>query len=200
MAPLTMFQGLTLHSKADPATFEDLRPHITRTVKWTPHGVYFPLFPKYLRQNDTLAGVEEAQVLMRRERARRKRLDVTDEQEQVYEKLDDMMTVIAIRVEAAAKLGLDEQIDEPLTPTKEEDVDQSEEMNREVGKMAKIVGLRRRTKFNEKMVTAESWSEEMKLFTVRLQDMSTCLMVKKGKPHHVRRRRGRETKKEEGGG
>lgn len=175
-----MFQGLTLHSKADPATFKDLRPHITRTVKWTPHGVYVPLFPKYLRQNDTLVGVEEAQVLMRRERARRKRLDVTDEQKQVYEKLDDMMTVTATSAEAAAKLGLGEQTEEPLTPTKEEeDVDQSEEMNKEVGKTAKIVGLRRRTKFNDKMVTVESWSEEMKLFTVRLQDLSTCLMVKR---------------------
>lgn len=66
IAPLTMFQGLTLHSKADPATFKDLRPHIPRTVKWTPHGVYFPFFAKYVRQKDTLAGVEESQCYSKR--------------------------------------------------------------------------------------------------------------------------------------
>ena len=67
--------------------FKNVRPHTTRTVKWTQHGVHFPLFEHYIAQNETIDGVEEANALMRRERARRKRLPVPKESKIIEDRL-----------------------------------------------------------------------------------------------------------------
>ena len=67
------FSGIPLHSKTEPGTFKDIRPHITRTVKWTKHGINFPLFEKSIIHNETIEGIESCNIQMKRERARRKK-------------------------------------------------------------------------------------------------------------------------------
>ena len=45
MAPPHQFEGLPLRVETGRRKFVNVRPHITRTVKWSPHGIHFPLFP-----------------------------------------------------------------------------------------------------------------------------------------------------------
>ena len=71
---LGAFNQLPLHAEAEARFFQACQPHITRTVKRTPHGVHFPLFQRYVEQNETIEGVEEALNLMQRERRRRRRM------------------------------------------------------------------------------------------------------------------------------
>ena len=75
IAPLDQFEGLPLHVETDGRKFGNVRPHITRTVKCSPHGIHCPLFPKYTRDNDTIEGFEECKTYARKEVARRKRMD-----------------------------------------------------------------------------------------------------------------------------
>jgi hypothetical protein len=72
VADLNDFAGLPLHVNAEPGIFKNVRPHVTRTVNWTAGGATFPLLPRYLEHNETLKGIEECEIHMRYERAKRK--------------------------------------------------------------------------------------------------------------------------------
>jgi len=72
IADLNDFSGIGLHTKTEPGKFKNVRPHITRTVKWSPHGKNFPLFARSVQHNQTIEGIEECEVQMARERKRRK--------------------------------------------------------------------------------------------------------------------------------
>ena len=67
------FSGLSMHTKAEPSLFKNCKPHITRTVKWTKHGINFPLFEKSILHNETIEGIEQANIQMNRERLRRRK-------------------------------------------------------------------------------------------------------------------------------
>ena len=68
------FNGLSLHTDAEPGLFANCRPQITRTVKWTKYECEFPLFQKSIQHTETLEGIEMAMLQVLRERRRRKRL------------------------------------------------------------------------------------------------------------------------------
>lgn len=119
-------------------------------------------------------------MLLKKERARRKRLTLNDDQKQVYERIDDMMTVPTVSQGTVEALKLERPDDEPLTPTGEErkeGVATSREKDN-VGKLARVKGLKKSVKYNETIATIENWLEESRLYTVRTQDLSTVLMVK----------------------
>lgn len=73
VADFDTFQGLSMHTDAEPGIFKNCRAQITRTVKWTPHGSYFPLFVRSVEHNETIDGLDMAMLQMKRERCRRKR-------------------------------------------------------------------------------------------------------------------------------
>ena len=73
MADLNDFSGIGLHTKMEPGKFKNVRPHITRTVKRSPHGKSFPLFARSVEHNQTIEGIEECELQMTRERKRRKK-------------------------------------------------------------------------------------------------------------------------------
>ena len=66
---------MPLHIDVEPGVFKNVRPHVTRTVKWTPGGDTFPLLARSIEHNETLEGIEKCQAYMKYERARRKKQD-----------------------------------------------------------------------------------------------------------------------------
>ena len=73
VADLNDFAGLPLHVDVEPGHFRNVRPHVTRTVNWTPAGATFPLFARSVEHNETIEGIEQCGAHMKQERARRKR-------------------------------------------------------------------------------------------------------------------------------
>ena len=66
------FANIPLHTQAEPGLFKNCKPHITRTVKFTHYGADFPLFNKYIRENETIEGIDVAMRMMQREKGKKK--------------------------------------------------------------------------------------------------------------------------------
>ena len=67
------FNGISMHTKTEPGAFNKCHVRITRAVKFTKHGTYFPLFAKSVEHNETIEGIDMAMLQIKRERKRRKR-------------------------------------------------------------------------------------------------------------------------------
>ena len=148
VAPLEQYEGIPLHARTEASAFKNVHPHVTRTVEWSPHGIHFPLFRKYVMENDTLQGIEECKIMIRRERARRKRLKKPNEYrivDELSEKLDHKGNINKKIMEWMKET---DPIEGALTPERELSDSKEEDGHKLIGKRVIIKDLTRRTKHN----------------------------------------------------
>ena len=115
VADIDDFSGLSLHTHAEPALFAKVRPHITRTVKCTPHQVRFPLLERYVQHNETIEGIEEALLqatIQRNRRKGRKRPEMTEGAEKRMREFAQSRPVPLVPETA----GYDKALVDPVTP------------------------------------------------------------------------------------
>lgn len=156
-----------------------MKPHITRTVEWSPHGIHFPRFRKYVMENDTLQGIEECKIMIRRERARRKRIKKPEEYRIVDELSDKPDSKGPISTKILKWMEEVNVKENAVTPEREASDADEEDGSSLVGKRVKIKVMTRRTKYNDKIMTIDDYEKEAGYFLVRHQHMTDVLVVKR---------------------
>lgn len=191
VADLNDFSGLSLAARSEPGIYKHIVPHITKTVKWTPSSISFPLFERFLQHNETLEGLEDCKRQLKRERARRKREELPPLSAEEVEKFRTFAK-FSKKMEKPDNAGFEQppldpiSMDElePIETTEEgmanedpEDLQSYEEMERSMmlrafllkGAVVEIVDLKGRSHFNGKLARIENWDNDNRYFEARLK-------------------------------
>lgn len=188
------FMGFPFHIEAEPGLFKHCKPHVTRTVKHTTLGPYFPLFDKYIEHNETIQGIDIALTQIAQEKCRRKRLKIPEVCPKIADQLDEMDMVRRITPDVPATAGYDVEVDIPAAiPNAEEGSEKTDEIRtlelllrqQMIGGRCQIKGLPARSKFNGATGVVENFDNVNQMFEVRLDTAQVVVKAPVDEVHHL---------------
>ena len=189
-----------MHAEVEPGHFKNVRPHVTRTVNWTPGGATFPLFARSIEHNETIKGIEQCGAHMRQERARRKKEvapKFSVDEAKAFRVFASFKKLKSVAMEAGRELQPDEKAKMempqlfPIDPDNDTDVANAEipfeNWSDEdklkayvlplIGRSAQIHSLKEGSQFNWMLVDIESYDDESQMFETRFKKSKAMFKI-----------------------